>query len=114
MARTDEQVVQVLQELYRQNFGGKDGQRFLISWGDLRAIYGFRKLFTSRFYQLAEAALEKRLYLWDLGEGENGHLIAAIRTGTIDRWRRVPIKVIEEYRLPPDDDGDTVEDDFSD
>jgi hypothetical protein len=111
MARTDEEVIQVLRDIYAESFGGKVGQRFLISWGDLRAIYGFRKLFLSRFDQVAEAAFENRLYLWDLGEGESGHLIAVIKTGTIDRWRRVPKKIIEKYRISPDDDGDTGEDD---
>jgi hypothetical protein len=111
MARTDEEVIQILRDIYAESFGGKVGQRFLISWGDLRAIYGFRKLFSSRFYQLAETAFENRLYLWDLGEGENGHLIAVIKTGTVDRWRRVPKKVIEKYREPPDDAGEVSEDD---
>lgn len=111
MARTEKEVVQVLRKIYADTFGGKEGQRFLISWGDLRAVYGFRKLFDVRFEQLAEAAIEKRLYLWDLGEGENGHLIAVIKSGTIDRWRRVPKKVIEQYRNPPDDGGDTGEED---
>lgn len=110
MPRTNEEVIQVLREMYAERFGGKIGQRFLISWSDLRTIYGFRKLVYSRFYQLAEAGFQNRLYLWDLGEGENGHLIAVIRTGTIDRWRRVPKKIVEQYRIPSDDDGDTGED----
>lgn len=111
MARTDEEVIQVLRDIYAEKFGGKAGQRFLISWGDLRSVYGFRKLFTSRFLQLSEAAHGKRFYLWDLGEGESGHLIAVIKTGTIDRWRRVPKKILEAYSLAPEDDGDTGEDD---
>ena len=105
------QVVEVLRQFYAEKFGGKTGQRFLISWGDLRAIYGFRKLFSSRFYQLAEIAFEKRLCLWDLGEIENGHLIAVVKTATINRWRRIPKKLIEGYRLALDDDGDNAEDD---
>lgn len=111
MARTDEEVIQVLRDIYADRFGGKEQQRFLISWGDLRAVYGFRRLWHSRFEQLAEAGFKKRLYLWDLGEGENGHLVAVIKSGTIDRWRRVPKKIIEGYKIPPDDDGDTGEED---
>ena len=89
MARTDKEVIQVLRDIYLESFGGKVGQRFLISWGDLRAIYGFGRLHHSRFDQVAEIAFESRLYLRNLGEGENGHLIAVIKTGTIDRWQRV-------------------------
>ena len=86
----------MLKELYVGSFGGKVGQRFLISWGDLRAVYGFKSLFNSRFYTLAEAALEKHFYLWHLGEGTNGRMIAVIKTGTVNRWRRVPKKIIDE------------------
>jgi len=110
MARTDDEVIEVLREIYAEKFGGKESQRFLISWGDLRAIYGFRKLFYSRFRQLTEIAYTKRFYLWDLGEGESGHLIAVIKTGTIDRWRRVPKKIIETHSIAPDDD-ESIEDD---
>jgi hypothetical protein len=111
MARTTEEVIKVLREIYAENFGGKEGQRFLISWAALREICGLGKLFSSRFEHLAEAAFEKGLYLWDLGEGENGHVIAVVKTGTVNRWRRVPKKIIEGYRRPPDTDGDTGEDD---
>jgi hypothetical protein len=110
VARSDDEVIQVLREIYAENFGGKEDQRFLISWGDLRAIYGFRKLFNSRFEQLVEVAHGKRFYLWDLGEGENGRLIAVIRTATVDRWRRVPKKIIEAHRSALDDNGDEDED----
>ena len=109
MPRTDEEVIQILKDIYAEKFGGKDGQRFLISWADLRTVYGFQKLYSSRFYRLAEIAPENRLYLWDLGEGENGHLIAVIKTRTIDRWRRVPKKVIETYRIAADEDCDAEE-----
>jgi hypothetical protein len=110
MARTDDEVVEVLSEIYRAEFGGKDGQRYLISWGDLRAIYGFGKFFESRFRLLLEAAIKRRLYLLDLGEGENGRLIAVVRMKTIDRWRRVPKRIIDEYRLSVDDDGSGEDD----
>ncbi len=75
MARDEDEVVDELKNIYAERFGGKEGQRYLISWSDLRSVYGFRKLFDSRFRQLVEVAYRKRLYLWDLGEGEDGHLI---------------------------------------
>ncbi len=111
VARTDDEVVTILREIYNREFGGKERQRFLISWADLRAIYGFGKLFESRFQSLVEAGIKRRLYLLDLGQGESGRLVAVIRTRTVDRWRRAPKKIIDEYRLPPDDDADEGEDD---
>lgn len=111
MARTEDEVVQILIDLYAEDFGGKRGQRYLISWGDIRSIYGFARLFETRFSQLVEAAVRRRLYLWDLGEGENGRLVAVARMRTVDRWRRVPKRIIQAYRLDPDDTGDTLEDD---
>ncbi|RJR47671.1 MAG: hypothetical protein C4567_00895 [Deltaproteobacteria bacterium] len=112
MPRTDEEVVDILLELYAENFGGKEGQRFLISWEDLRSVYGFEKLFYSRFNRLEEAASAKRLYLWDLGEGGNGHQIAVIRSRTVDRWRRVPKRIIRTYKIEPNDSAEILEDDF--
>jgi hypothetical protein len=111
MARTDEQVASILRDIYNTEFGGKARQRFLISWGDIRAIYGFGRLEMSRFERLAEAGIGKRLYVIDLGEGENGHMVAILRMRTADRWRRVPKRIIDEFRLPRDDDNEGDEED---
>lgn len=111
MPRTNDEVVTILREIYRSTFGGKQRQRFLISWADLRAIYGFGKLFESRFQALAEAGIKRKLYLFDLGEGESGRLVAVLRMSTVDRWRRVTKKIIDEYRLPSDDNPDSEDDD---
>lgn len=111
MARTDEQVAGILEELYKTEFGGKTGQRYLISWADIRTLYGFERLFLSRFDRLGEVAMAKRLYLLDLGEGAAGHMVAVVKTRTVDRWRRVPKKIIDQYRLPPEDGAESEEDD---
>lgn len=100
MARTDEEVVEELRQIYSEEFGGADRQRFLISWGDLRDLYGFQKLYESRFSSLVEAAANRGLYLWNLPEGENGHLVAVVAIRTVDRWRRVPRRMMIEHRAP--------------
>jgi hypothetical protein len=100
----------VLLELYGESFSGKEGQRFVIAWSDLRGLYGYRKLFSSRFEGLAQAATDRSLYLWDLGQGENGHLVAVIKVGTVDRWRRVPQKIIERFRIAESDSGESEAD----
>ena len=112
MARTDDQVVGILLEIYDATFGGKSGQRYLIRWSDLRSLYGFRKLFVSRFARLREAAAGQGLYLWELGEGDSGYMIAVVKMRTVDRWRRVPKRTIDEYAIMSDDDegGDESDD----
>lgn len=111
MARTDDEVIDILIEIYDDEFGGKTGQRYLIRWADLRTIYGFRKLFSSRFGRLRELAAARGLYLWDLGEGEYGYMIAVVKMRTVDRWRRVPKRIVEEHQIAPDDDSDPDEGD---
>lgn len=111
MPRSDDEVIRVLLELYAEAYGGKANQRYLIGWGDLRSLYGTYKLDYSRFNRLAEAAQEKDLYLIDLPEGENGHLVAVIKSRTVDRWRRVPRKIIEKYRMAPGEEDVEEEDD---
>jgi hypothetical protein len=110
MARTDEEVAKKLREIYKENFGGKAKQRYLISWADIREIYGFEKLFNSRYSLLEEAAIKCGVYLWDLGESKNGHFIAVIAIKTVDRWRRVPKRTIDNYRIEVEQDGDDLED----
>lgn len=110
MARTEREVIEALKKIYADQFGGKENQRFLISWSDLRSIYGYGALFTSRFALLAEEAVRRRLYLFDLGESENGHFVAVVRRRTVDRWRRLPKKVAEEYRDPSNEDEEEVVD----
>ena len=108
--RSNEEVVDILINLYAEKFGGTEKQRYLISWADIRNIYGLKKLYNIRFNQLVEAASNKKLYLWDLGEGDNGRLIGVIKIKTVDRWRRVPKKIIDNYKIDIDED-DISEDD---
>ena len=105
MPRTDDEVIAELRAIYNEEFAGKSAQRFLIAWADLRSLYGFEKLFDSRFQRLAERAIERGLYVFDLGEGESGHMVAVLRHRTVDRWRKVPRSVIRG-RLPPSPDAE--------
>jgi len=83
MARTDEEIVGILLELYAENFGGKEGQRFLISWGDMRSLYGFYKLFYSRFYRLEEAAIKNDCTCGTLVKATMGILLLLSRRGLL-------------------------------
>jgi hypothetical protein len=111
MPRTDDEVISELKAIYREEFAGKSTQRFLIAWADLRTLYGFTKLFESRFAQLAERAVERGLYLFDLGEGDGGHMVAVVKGRTVDRWRKVPRNIIRAHLPPaPSTECDTDED----
>lgn len=104
--RTDDEVIAVLAALYDAEFAGKAGQRFLLSWADLRAIYGYGNLYETRFQLLVEAASRRRFYLFDLGQTDDGRMIAVIRKRTVNRWRRVPRKIVDDYRRADDADND--------
>lgn len=113
MTRTDDEVINELKAIYSESFGGKERQRFLLSWADLRGLYGFDRLFETRFARLAERASERGLYLFDLGEGANGHMVAILRRSTVDRWRRAPRKIVAEH-LPPPSGSEEPEDEADD
>lgn len=102
MARTDDEVIDELRSIYREEFAGKAHQRFLISWADLRGLYGFGRLENTRFARLATRAYERGAYLFDLGEGGNGHMVALVGRKTVDRWRKVPRNVIRNHLPEPD------------
>lgn len=97
MACSDTEVVDKLLNIYDENFAGKENQRYLISTNEIRSLYGFSRLFDTRIGKLKEAAFDSGLYLFDLGEGERGRLIAVVKNRTVNRWRRVPKKIIVEY-----------------
>jgi hypothetical protein len=97
MPRNNEEVIKILEEIYTEKFGGAEDQRFLISWADLRAIFGVRCFSHTIYSQLAHDAFEKGLYMCELGECANGYLVAVMKVATIERWRRVPKKIAQTY-----------------
>ena len=105
MARTDDDVIDELRRIYRETFAGKTNQRFLISWADLRSLYGFGRLESGRFERLAARAYERGAYLIDLGESENGHMVAVVTRKTVNRWRKVPRNIMRNHLPPPDADN---------
>ena len=114
MPRTDDEVVEIFLEIYEDEFGGKEGQRFTLSWRDLRSIYGYKKLFDSRIRSLAEAAGQADLYVFDLGAGlatgkGGDHMLAVIKTKTVDKWRRLPEKILCPHVLAIDEDEENAE-----
>jgi hypothetical protein len=97
MQKSPEEVVDILDEIYAENFAGKEKQRYLIPMDGLMKLHGLLKMPRSRFEALAECAENEGLYLIDLGEGISGHPIAVVKCSTVNRWRQVPKKVIERY-----------------
>jgi hypothetical protein len=60
---------------------------------------------------LGESAADLGLYLWDLGQGEAGRYVAVVRITTVDRWRKVPRRIVEEYQAPVTDADDQANED---
>jgi len=107
--RTEDEVIDIMRVFYKEEFGGKSNQRFRLTWADLRSIYGVGKLFRSRFKLLQERAYQRGLYIWCPADEDE---IVVIRCKTVDRWRRVPKRIIDEYRESADpQDLDDEEDD---
>ncbi len=113
MIRTDDEVIDELRAIYNTEFAGKLKQRFLLAWADLRTLYGFGRLENSRFQRLADRAYERGAYLFDLGEGLNGHMVAIVTRKTVDRWRQVPRSVVRKHLPPPEADDSNFGDDES-
>jgi len=112
MKRTELEVVEILKEMYKSEFGGKKNQRFLISKAQLKSIYGYEALHDTRVALLQEEAAQQGLYVLDLGLTEPlGQVYAVVRSRTALRWRRVPKNVIEKYVVQSDVDT-TDEDDL--
>lgn len=107
--RTDAEVVDVLRTIYRAEFGGKSNQRFRISWADLRILYGLSRLHETRFYNLAEIASRRNLFLVDLGDNEEGHFVAVVKGNTMDRWRRVPNRLIDIHRAELESNDEDID-----
>ena len=100
MARTDREVIRILRQIYESEFGGKKDQRYNITWANLRELKQFSRLEEGAFYRLFEEGVKHGLYLLDLGLVSGEHIISVIRTNTVNRWRRVPKKILDAYRPP--------------
>src|SRR5438132_14164173 len=90
MPRSDEEVIDKILKIYQSRFGGKQGQRFLIGWLEVRDLYPMARMEQGRFTQLWYEGVRRGVYLHDLDYVDGEHLIAVIRTKTVNRWRRVP------------------------
>lgn len=97
MARSNEEVIKILFEIYKDEFGSKRNQRYLIDKADLRTIFGFSRLEQSRLDSLSEDAYEEDMLIIDLGQISIGNMVAVIKTNTVERWRSVPKKTVQKY-----------------
>ena len=97
MARSNEEVIKILFEIYKDEFGSKKNQRYLIDKGDLRTLFGFSRLEQSRLDSLSEDAYEEDMLIIDLGQISIGNMVAIIKTNTVERWRSVPKKIVQKY-----------------
>ena len=90
-------VVDNLLRIHDDIFAGKENQRFIIAMDDLRKLYGLQRFSSAKFQELVEKAYVSGLYLLDLGTSNRGRLVAVIKADTLDRWRKVPKKIVKMY-----------------
>ncbi len=96
--RTNEEVAEILNELYSSKFAGKTGQRFCIRDKHLRELFPVSRIEESRFNGLQLAAKEQGLYLFQFIKANEEQVFAVIRLKTINRWRTVPTKMMGNYK----------------
>ncbi len=107
MIRTNKEVIEILIKIYKAEFGGKLDQRFNLSWSDLRTIRGGARLEYGVYCALWAEGVRRGVYIIELDDNSGERMLAVVRTQTVDRWRRVPKKIINTYAAGANDTGAT-------
>lgn len=97
LIRNNTDMIAELDEIYNTSFGGKERGRFRISWADLRGIRGGSRLEDGPFQSLCDDAKAAGYYLHYLGNVDGEDMIAVTKTRTVNRWRRVPKRVVNPH-----------------
>jgi len=85
-----EDMLYILLDIYRKEFGGKKKCRYQISRSQFRRLAGRRKLRDAFIEEVAEQCLENGLLLIIFEDN-----IAVIRTSVVRKYRSVPMDIIE-------------------
>lgn len=95
--RSNDEVAEILLELYEESFAGKRRQRFLLSKEDIRQMYPISRIEESRFEDLRLAAEEVGLYIFKAGRNDIDEVFGVVKSQTVDRWRRLPRKIARRF-----------------
>ena len=95
--RSNEEIAEILSEIYDATFSGKKRQRFLIGKEHLRQMYPIGRIEDGRFEDLRKAAEECGIYVFEAGNFDGDKMIGIIKVKTVDRWRRVPSKMARRF-----------------
>lgn len=79
-------------DAYEASYGGKDRGRFLVSRDDLKKLLGVSRLHPGKIQELADACLALGLVLIDMD-----HVFAFAELQFIDKWRKLPSRLVSEY-----------------
>jgi hypothetical protein len=104
--RIDDAALRLWEEIYEDEFGGKSRGKFLISRDDLKQLLGVRRLHSSTVRNLADACLNRGLVVIDL----DGYF-AMVELIFIEKWRRVPRRIIKDHAQELDAYGKDGKDD---
>ncbi len=96
-------------ELYTAEFCGKSQGRYIIDRDDLKTLLKVHRLTSDMMTALADECLDNQLLMIDL-DG----VFAFVELTSVQRWRKVPTRLIKHFTLQLDnqeDDDDEDEDD---
>jgi len=110
---TNERIKCVAEKLYlsayEASFGGKNRGRFLITRTDLRTLLGVSKLTLECINNLSEECLSEGIVLIDLEDS-----FGIIESSMIFNWRKIPNRIVEEYKDEIDSELDEDLEDYDD
>lgn len=79
-------------DAYEASYGGKDRGRFIVTREDLKKLLGVSRLHPTKIQELTDACLTLGLVLIDMD-----HVFAFAELQFIDKWRKLPSRLVSEY-----------------
>jgi len=102
-----EEVAELLYiQVYEAEFGGKTRGRFIVDRGHLKDLLGVKRLHNSTLLRLTDACLEEGLVLIDMDDR-----IGFAESRYVEKWRKVPDRLVTQYVSELNDDDDDDDDD---
>ncbi|QXE87353.1 hypothetical protein KP003_02800 [Geomonas nitrogeniifigens] len=104
MARTADEMADVLKGLYRKGFEGDYRAAFQLTWDQLRGMAGAAKLEVDYLNEVNEVLLGKGFALLTFN---NSFIVA--KDGDFDSTRQLPARLAERYREEDEDEDADID-----
>ncbi len=95
----------LMDDIYMDEFCGKTQGRYIVDRDDLKTLLKVRRLTSDIIAALANECLNNALLMIDL-DG----VFAFVELTSVERWRKVPTRLIKSYSLQLDGQDDEDED----